>query len=190
MSYTKPFLNCLDIYKKPFGVNFIKKNSNTEFCKEADNRLRAGGFTHYPGGEVFFKRETLQFVMHPQTGVIMENVKSAIEEIHEDIEKSIDVLQQSYNELLKTHGLIAPQIIKMSKELREKRLALTTEIKSSISLMRDIRKFFLEKDHKIEIERIEEFLNVCERVKALIEDGTMDTITETILRLEGVKNSG
>ena len=120
----------------------------------------------------------------------MENVKSAIKEIHEDIEKSIDVLQQSYNELLKTHGLIAPQIIKMSKELREKRLALTTEIKSSISLMRDIRKFFLEKDHKIEINRIEEFLNVCERVKALIEDGTMDTITETILKLEGVKNSG
>lgn len=189
MSYSKPFMSCLDIYKKHFGLKFIKQFSNSEFCKAANTVL---GSSVIPNryGENYFKGDILVYLFHPQIGIVMENIAGALDEVRKDVEAAQDVLQQSFNELLKTHNLLAPQIVKMSKELRDKRRALTTEIKLSLSLFKDIRAFFMEKDHKEEIERTTQFLDVCERMKALIDNGTMDAITETILKLEGVKNNG
>lgn len=51
--------------------------------------------------------------------------------------------------------------------------------------MGDVRKFFLEKEHLTEIERLKEFITLCERFKALKDAGVMDVITECILKLEG-----
>jgi hypothetical protein len=86
------------------------------------------------------------------------------------------------------HDLLVPKILELSNSLREKRTALNTEVRLSMSLFRDVRKFFLEKDHKTEINNIKEFADICDRVKNLINNGTMDAITEAILKLEGVND--
>ncbi len=189
MSSVNAWLFSLDIYKKHYGNKFIKRLSNTYLCQQSRFVLDAGQVPKRGlrrSGR--FSEETVCFVQLPLSGVLMEHVKEAIEEIRGDIKKSQETLQQSYNELLKMHDLFSPQIVKMSKQLREKRTALLTEVKLSMTLFKDIRKFFIEKEHKTEINNIKEFAEVCERVKKLIDDGTMDAITDAILKLEGVKD--
>jgi hypothetical protein len=186
MTHGRPYLNCLEIYRKHFGRKFIKKHSNSKWTKEADAILRSSAFRPYNSGEAFFSGYGVGSTFKPLSGVIMENVNEAFDESRKDIEKSAETLQQSYNELIKIHNLLAPQLVKVHTDMGNKRRALMTEVKLSISLMKDIRKFFLEKEHIDEIERIKEFCDVCERLRSLITDGTMDTITDSILKLEGV----
>lgn len=188
MSSGTTTLLCLKSYKKHFGVNFIREQNKKDFNKIAKKARDAAMIVPYPTAEDPLFPESTMFSLTPYlTGVVMEHLSGALEEVDKDIKNQIQVLQQTYNELLRMHDVIAPQIIKMSKELRGKRLSLTLDIKNSLSLMKEIRQFFMEKDHEIEINRVKDFLSVCEKIKTFTEDGTMDAITEVMLKLEGEK---
>ena len=71
----------------------------------------------------------------------------------------------------------------MIHKVRASRMTVTTELKQSLNIMKDVRKFFLESDFKIEMERLERFVELGERLKAMIDDGTMDAITDIVLKL-------
>jgi hypothetical protein len=47
----------------------------------------------------------------------------------------------------------------------------------------DVRQFFLEDDYKKEIARLHEFIDLCERLKALKEEGLLDAVSDIILKL-------
>jgi hypothetical protein len=68
-------------------------------------------------------------------------------------------------------------------EVREQRIALGSETRLLLAALRDIRTFFLEKDYDTEINRLREFIDVCERLRALKDAGTLDAIADTILKL-------
>lgn len=69
------------------------------------------------------------------------------------------------------------------KQLRELRMATTTETVQLKSALSDIRKFFLDDRHPEEVKRLLEFVEVCERLKKLKQDGTLDAVADTILKL-------
>jgi len=49
--------------------------------------------------------------------------------------------------------------------------------------MKDVRKFFFESDHEEELKRLQEFVTLGERMKSLIEDGTMDAVVDIAIKL-------
>lgn len=68
-------------------------------------------------------------------------------------------------------------------EVRMTRMALDTETKQTLAACADVRKFFLSADHEKEIARLKEFIELCERLKKLKADGTLDALADTILKL-------
>lgn len=75
----------------------------------------------------------------------------------------------------------------MSKHLvaiRQTRMAIGIETKQLLSQCDDVRQFFLSPEHEVETARLKEFVDLCERLKLLKESGFLDTVADTILKLE------
>lgn len=68
-------------------------------------------------------------------------------------------------------------------DFRMFRMAMDTEIRQLMAGIRDVRQFFLDKDYEKERDRLKEFVELCERLKALKESGFLDTVAETMLTL-------
>jgi hypothetical protein len=68
-------------------------------------------------------------------------------------------------------------------EVREHRIALGSETRLLLTALKDVRTFFLEGDYEKQIDRLREFIDLCERLKALKDSGTLDAIADTILKL-------
>lgn len=68
-------------------------------------------------------------------------------------------------------------------DARNKRFALDAEMRNILASLGDIRKFFLDDRHEEEVRRLNEFVCLCERLKALKDEGFLDRIADTILSL-------
>jgi len=75
-------------------------------------------------------------------------------------------------------------------EVREKRYAIVTESAAAVKSLRDIRQFFLGQDYEKERDRLADFADLCERLQRLKNDGTLDAVSDTILRLAGCDDNG
>lgn len=67
--------------------------------------------------------------------------------------------------------------------LRRNRSAVMTEVGTLLNALRDVRQFFMDADYHVELERLRDFVEVCERLKALKESGFLDDVAETMLKL-------
>lgn len=72
-----------------------------------------------------------------------------------------------------------------SKDLHAFKASVILDLGAAKKEMADVRKFFLEKEHVTEIDRLKEFLDLCDRFKKLKDEGVLDVITDCILKLEG-----
>jgi hypothetical protein len=68
-------------------------------------------------------------------------------------------------------------------EIREERIAFGSEIRLLMSGLKEVRQFFLEDSYETQINRLHEFVDLCERLKALKESGFLDAVSDTILKL-------
>ncbi|KKL81324.1 hypothetical protein LCGC14_1995850 [marine sediment metagenome] len=82
------------------------------------------------------------------------------------------------------------ELDKLVQKIRESRMAVTLELKQTLSAMRDVRTFFLESDYEKEMERLERFVTLGERMKTLIQDGTIDAMCDVVLKLAIGKEPG
>lgn len=69
-------------------------------------------------------------------------------------------------------------------DMREKKFAIESETRQLLSAFGDVRQFFLDDRHEEQVKRLAEFVTLCERLKALKESGFLDTVADTMLRLE------
>lgn len=69
------------------------------------------------------------------------------------------------------------------KELRMTRMAFDTETRTLMASLRDVRQFFLDKNHDQEMSRLKEFVEVCERLQKLKASGFLDTVADTLIKL-------
>ena len=75
------------------------------------------------------------------------------------------------------------ELPKNTEKLRQWRMMVEREKELSMNALRDLRKFFLEKDHEIEMQRLSEFVRMAERLAALSKDGTLDAVASIMLKL-------
>lgn len=72
---------------------------------------------------------------------------------------------------------------KAMESIRQTRVAIGNESKLLLAECGDVRKFFLSADHDKEIAKLKEFIELCERLRSLKNDGTLDRLADTILKL-------
>ena len=72
---------------------------------------------------------------------------------------------------------------KVLESIRQTRVAISFESRQLLTDCGDVRKFFLSDDHEKEIAKLREFIELCERLRSLKNDGTLDKIADTILKL-------
>lgn len=68
-------------------------------------------------------------------------------------------------------------------DVRQTKIALGTETRGLLAQCQDVRTFFLSPEHTNEVQRLKEFVEICERLKALKDSGFLDNVADTILKL-------
>lgn len=70
------------------------------------------------------------------------------------------------------------------EDLRQTRFSVVSEVSKMTKELRDVRQFFLGHDYKDQIDRLREFVELCERLQKLKESGFLDSVADTMLRLD------
>lgn len=69
------------------------------------------------------------------------------------------------------------------EDIRQTRFAMVSETAQMTGPLREVRQFFIGSDYKEQIERLREFVELCERLQKLKESGFLDSVADTMLRL-------
>lgn len=172
-----------------FGKKFKKEADRGHFVKKiiyyANQFSKLYYFPDKNKKEIFGLLETIKFL---RMGAFMETDNLILSKITEELVTSKEALQELYNDIAVMHNTLQPQFKNVVKNLRDNRMTVTVELTKSLNMMRDVRKFFLEKEHEQEIERLKEFIVLAERLRKLLDDGTLDAVTNIILKLETGEN--
>jgi len=75
------------------------------------------------------------------------------------------------------------ELPKHIEKLRTWRMTMERERDTSLKALRELRQFFLEDAHEKEMMRLNEFVRMAERLKALAEDGTLEKVADVMLKL-------
>jgi hypothetical protein len=116
-------------------------------------------------------------------GGIMENLAEQLKAINMEVESAKNIIGETYNDVRSIQNAIEPEIYKIIKDIRQMRMTVVTELQTSLAMLKDIRKFFLESDYVEEIKRLNQFVGTISELKKLKDDGTLDAIADTILTL-------
>lgn len=112
------------------------------------------------------------------TGDLM--CKKSATEGSEIITKYAEETKRLMNESIKELGEASKSYI---EKIRVVRMTTTTEIASMMKPLQDVRQFFIGEDHDKQVERLKEFVDLCERLKKLKDSGFLDTVADTMLKL-------
>jgi hypothetical protein len=69
------------------------------------------------------------------------------------------------------------------QDIRSTRMSMVSEVSSMTAPLREVRQFFHGADYADEMKRLREFVDLCERLKALKDSGFLDTVADTMIRL-------
>ena len=108
--------------------------------------------------------------------------KTTAEIVNATLEMSAHVMDQMA-EINKIIEAFKPVYKNYIGELRGARMGIASEVNTIRKDLEDLRKFFLADEHTTEMKRLQEFVTLCERLKALKESGFLDTVAETMLKL-------
>ncbi len=122
-------------------------------------------------------------------GCIMEETQQLLEESNEEVEKSKKTLEQLDTKVKALAEVVLPELLRQTKKIRDARMTVTQEVATSMSALKDIRKFFLEKDYDVEMERLERFVAVCKELDDLKKSGVLDAVADVAIRL-GLEERG
>jgi hypothetical protein len=67
--------------------------------------------------------------------------------------------------------------------IRGKRIAVVSEATQITNALKEVRQFFIGADYKTEMERLGEFVTLCERMQRLKDSGFLDRVADTMLNL-------
>lgn len=141
-------------------------------------------------GREFQKKHDISTTAVLGAGVRMEEINNEVKATSIELENAVKVLKDSVNQIRVTADIVGPEILKTIKDVRSARMGVATEarqiieeIKGLLVSLGDVRKFFLESDYGVEMDRLERFVRVCQEIKKLKEEGVFDSIVETSIKM-------
>ena len=112
-----------------------------------------------------------------------KTIKKEMSTLIEDTNEAQEALQTAIEGIGKNMDKIKPMKKELIENLRGMRMTTTTEVAAMIKPLEDLRKFFLGAEHDKEVERLREFVDLCERLERLKKSGFLDTVADTMLKL-------
>lgn len=112
-----------------------------------------------------------------------ERLKDPTVELAVRLAEATEFLEWSVNHVRKDWLDWIDQTKQAIIDTRQTKAAMEFETKGLLAACADVRKFFLSDDHTKEVQRLKEFVELCERLRALKADGTLDAVADTILKL-------
>jgi hypothetical protein len=130
-------------------------------------------------GEDMFKMEDIATMICAEIAKLPKetrpNVKAA-----EDARRIIDELMQGIGGDMEKFRADTKRYL---EDIRKTRFAIVTETSQMTGALKEVRQFFLGGDYKEEINRLKEFVDLCERLQILKESGFLDNVADTMLKL-------
>lgn len=111
-----------------------------------------------------------------------ETAKATLDYVREALEVSASTLTKLGDAVREMEAFKDAQKNYMA-DLRNLRIGVTHEIGTITRELADLRKFLLDDRHQSEVARLKEFIELCERLKALKESGFLDAVADTMLKL-------
>jgi len=110
--------------------------------------------------------------------------KSRDEEIAEGVREARAYLESCMNTMRKEWFDWQATADGSVRDLRQFRMALTSESKQIAEACKDVRGFLMSDAHAEEMRRLQEFVALCERLRDLKNDGTLGYVVDAILKIE------
>ncbi len=154
-----------------------------QFIEVMDHAMSKAIFRR--GRENFYTHEglTTPDCIMSKVGQAMEETRALLEEANEEVTKSKEVLEDLANKIKSLAEIVIPELHKQSEVVRASRMSVVREVSLSLDAFKDVRKFFLDKDYKNEMERLERFVAICKELKELKEQGVLDAVADVSIRL-------
>lgn len=116
-------------------------------------------------------------------GGCMDTSTEEVRQLNMEFLKLKKMMESTYNEIITVGNAIDDKLTKQIRDIRETRMAIEMEGKSLLTMMKDIRKFFLEDDYEQEVKRLHEFVGVCKALKDMQESGAFEVVIDAMLKL-------
>ena len=112
-----------------------------------------------------------------------QTIKHEMSTLIDDTNEAKQALRLDVEGIGENMEKIKPMKKEIIDSLRGMRMTTTTEVAAMLKPLEDLRKFFLGAEHDKEIERLREFVDLCERLEKLKKSGFLDTVADTMLKL-------
>jgi hypothetical protein len=112
-----------------------------------------------------------------------QTIQKEMSTLIEDTKEAKEALRVAVEGIGENMDKIKPMKKELIDSLRGMRMTTTTEVAAMLKPLEDLRKFFLGAEHDKEIDRLREFVDLCERLQKLKESGFLDTVADTMLKL-------
>ena len=116
-------------------------------------------------------------------GGIMEDNVALLKAVAAELEQAREAYQSLSNEVQAVGGIIRARLFEQTQELRSARMTAVSETQLALTALRDVRTFFLESDYELEITRLERFVVLCRELMELKQQGVLDAVCDSALRL-------
>ena len=165
-------------YCKPLELKPMKTEFPEKSTIKSTRKLTENGYV-----ETLYDRDCIMpQAVDSHIKEAKENYKDTEELLNKarDLADSVSYLLTHFPEPWKEYS---ERVKKELEATRQIRFALENETRLMMAQFKEVRKFFLDEDYEEQVKRLSEFVSLCERLKALKEDGFLDTVADTMLRL-------
>ena len=114
----------------------------------------------------------------------MDDTTALLKETTEEMRAAKAELESLANQVANLYSKTLPELDEHLKRFQGLRMAVAREMASTLTELRDVRRFFLESDHAEEVGRLERFAALCRELLELKKSGALDAICDSALRLE------
>lgn len=168
---------------KPAAMLLAK---SPEINKPTRTTIMSKGLNHIggPSQEVSIDHEK------EKPGALERKFQKATDEIPKQLSERVDLLKQLRASLDLATDMFRADMIEFTKEmpaslekLRSWRMTMEREKETTVKALSELRQFFLGDTHEKEMQRLSEFVRVCERLAVLAKEGTLEKVADVMLRL-------
>jgi hypothetical protein len=128
------------------------------------------------------RNEALPLAVDVQEKIIKKEIRTS-EELVRRSRELVDTVDYLVSEVKGPWNEYQEWVKTALERVREQRIALSSETRLLMQSLKEVREFFLEDSYQTQINRLHEFIDLCERLQALKQSGFLDAVTDTILKM-------
>jgi len=151
---------------------------------EEGGRLKAKKLLNEEGyTERHYSAESVAIVAVDSREKELKDTLKVKDELVRKAKELVDTIEYLSTQLRQPYIDTKEELKAIIATLREDRIALGSETRLLLQSLKEVRQFFLDESYTEQVTRLRDFIDLCERLKTLKENGFLDAVADTILKL-------